>query len=326
MSTAPLAVSGRQARPRGEPGDRAGMTKVDCAVIVVSYDSAVDVERLLRSLPAAAGRLTTHTVVVENGRGSVELKERLAAHPRVEVVTAPANLGYGGGLNLGLRSAPAARSVLFLNPDLTLDPGSVEELLAAAEQRGAGAAVPLMLDAHGMTSPSLRREPTFLRALGEALLGDRWAGRPGRFAEVVRAPKAYARPSSVEWATGAALLVTAAAVRIVGAWDERFFLYSEEVDFCRRLRAAGAEIRFAPSAVVRHDGAGSGTGPELTALMAVNRVRYYRKHHSTRVALAYATVTALHSVLRAWRPGERLALRALFNRGVRSSLPHRGAV
>ena len=79
-------------------------------------------------------------------------------------------------------------------------------------------------------------------------------------------PAAYTHAHPVDWATGAAVLVTAAAADTVGPWDERFFLYSEETDYSRRLRDAGYEVWYEPSATVRHAGAGSGTAPALDAL------------------------------------------------------------
>ena len=91
--------------------------------------------------------------------------------------------------------------------------------------------------------------------------------------------RSYQHRHVVDWATGAALLVDAELDRRVGGWDERFFLYSEEVDFMRRVRESGSQIWFEPGAVMRHRRGGSGASDMLEALMAVNRVRYQEKWH-----------------------------------------------
>ncbi len=295
--------------------------EVDCGIVVVSYDSGDDVLALLATLPAAAVGTTTHTVVVENGSDPAGLAAALAGAPGVDVVDAGGNLGYAGGLNVGLAHCPPARTYLFLNPDLTLAPGSVTALLRTASGPRVGAVVPRMLDADGSPSRSLRREPRLVGALGEALLGDHWAHRPGVLAELVRDPERYEQPHEVDWATGAALLVPATAVAAVGGWDERFFLYSEETDYFRRLRRAGLRALYEPAATVVHRAGGSGTGPDLEALLAVNRVRYHRKHHGPVQAGGCWAVGVLHAGLRWRRPGQRRALHALLRPAVRAALP-----
>jgi N-acetylglucosaminyl-diphospho-decaprenol L-rhamnosyltransferase len=294
---------------------------VDCAVVIVTYNSADEVGGLLDSLPPAADGLRLRVVVVDNDSGD-DTATVVAARPWVTFVPSGGNLGYAGGINVGRRQVGPARSVAVLNPDLRLEPGSLRRLFDAARLPGAGAAVPRMLDGNGALSPSLRREPTVPRALGDALLGARWPGRPGWLSEMVWARAPYDRPGAVDWATGAALLVTTEADTAVGAWDdERFFLYSEETDYCRRLRQAGFAIRYVPEAVVRHRGGASGSGPALVALNEVNRVRYFRKYHGPLASAAFHTVVVLSEVMRIHRPANRRALRAVLSRRSRSTLP-----
>jgi GT2 family glycosyltransferase len=135
-------------------------------------------------------------------------------------------------------------------------------------------------------------------------------------------PEPYERQGPVDWATGAAILISAEADAAVGDWDSgRFFLYSEETDYCRRLREAGHQIRYVPDAVVSHKGGGSGTGADLVALNEVNRVRYYRKYHGRLATAAFRAVVALSEVLRAYRPANRRALRAVLSRRSGALLP-----
>jgi GT2 family glycosyltransferase len=213
-------------------------------------------------------------------------------------------------------------AVLYLNPDVELDGASVGRLLAALREDGVGAAVPRMPGAHGEFFPSLRREPTLRRALGDALFGERFASRPGTWSEIVLDRDRYARGGDVDWATGAAIMVRRDVDAAVGPWDERFFLYSEETDLCARIRAAGHRVRYVPDAVARHEGGASGASPALEALMAVNRVRYYEKYHGPLAALAFRGLVTLHETLRLARgPGHRAALRAVVDRRAWERLP-----
>lgn len=307
---------------------------IDVLVIVVAYRSAADLPTLLDSIPAAAhGAAAQDPTALQDPAAAQDLTwsarivnndpdEDLShlAGPQVEIIEAGANLGYAGGINAGLLGAEPSRWVVFLNPDLRLEPGSLARLAAAAGTDHA--AVPVILDPTGTRAPSLRREPALLASLGDALLGDHWPHRPDWLSEMVRDPTAYDRPGLVDWATGAALLVPTPIAAQVGPWDaDRFFLYSEETDYCRRLREAGVGIVFVPTAVVIHRGGGSGTSPELRALLEVNRARYYRKWHPGLAASAFTAVVVLNSALRSHRPAHRRALAALVSPASRGRLP-----
>jgi GT2 family glycosyltransferase len=174
--------------------------------------------------------------------------------------------------------------------------------------------VPLMLEADGATFPSLRREPSLTRAIGDALLGRKIRARPGFSSETDSRPTSYIEAHDVDWATGAALLIPAAVAREVGAWNEEFFLYSEETDYFRRIRESGRRVRFEPSAVVKHRGKGSGTSPELATLMAVNRVRYVERHHGRLYSLLFRAVVVLAEGLRSYDAAHRRTLDFVLHR------------
>jgi GT2 family glycosyltransferase len=296
---------------------------VDCAAIIVTYNSAADIGGLLDSLPAAAAGLRIRVVVVDND-SSDDTATIVARYPGVLFVPAGGNLGYAGGLNLGRRYCRQTRSVLVLNPDLVLAPGSIRALLAALARHGSGAAVPRMLGEDGHLFPSLRREPSLARALGDGLFGKAWPNRPAWLSEMVWAREPYEREGAVQWATGAALIVSAEADAAVGAWDDaRFFLYSEETDYCRRLREVGYTIHYVPDATVVHRGGGSGSNPDLVALNEVNRIRYFRKYHSRLASAVFRAAVILTELLRVHRPGNRRALWALLSARRWSRLPGR---
>jgi len=289
-------------------------------VIVVTYNSANDVGELLDSLRADADGLAVAVLVADNASADDTTATARAHAPEALVFDTGGNLGYAAAINAALARLDGSRPVMILNPDAAVAPGALATMLG--ELRGdVGAVVPRFVGDDGATSFSLRREPSLSAALGDALLGARLRSRPARFAEAVFDSAPYETPHSIEWATGAALLLSPAAIAAIGPWDERFFLYSEETDYFRRLRDAGFRVMYVPDAVVRHSEGGSGSSPRLDALMAVNRIRYIRKHHSRLYAGVYRGLVALGELLRLGIPGHALALRSVMRESSWARLP-----
>jgi N-acetylglucosaminyl-diphospho-decaprenol L-rhamnosyltransferase len=273
---------------------------VDLAIVIVTYNSRHVIEALLDSLPAAVGSLTSHVVVVDNGStdGTAELIDQRGD---CTLVRAP-NDGYSAGINRGCAVAQPARATLVLNPDVRLVPGAAAVMFESARD-GVGIVAPQIRDEHGRLHRSLRREPTLLRALGLTRTNlsalSEYVGREGE----------YLRATTVDWALGAALLVTAECIATVGDWDESFFLYSEETDFCRRARVAGFDIRYEPAAVAVHIGAQSGVSDEIHSMQILNRVRDYTRRHHAVAGWAYFGLAILNEAYR--MPRERRHRRAV---------------
>jgi len=284
---------------------------VDCAVIIVTYNSGRDIAALLDSVLAAATELTLRIIVVDNGSVD-DTVERARDHPEVMCVETGANLGYAGGINVGRRYAGPCGALGILNPDLVLEQGALHGMFTALDDPAVGMVVPAILDFEGHREPSLRREPTLASEIGDALFGDHFKSRPGWMSDVVRDEREYGYRHAVDWASGAAMLISAACDRAVGAWDERFFLYMEEVDYAARVRAAGLRVEYVPQARARHRGAGSGRSPMLLALMAVNRIRYFEKYGRPNRALR--ALVLLNQFLRMANPSHRAAMLAVSRR------------
>jgi Glycosyl transferase family 2 len=212
-------------------------------------------------------------------------------------------------------------AMLVLNPDLRLAPDAVIRLWRRLQHEGVGATVPLMTDRDKAPYRSLRFEPSLTRHLGDAALGAHLRTRPEWATETDWHPESYRHAHPIEWATGACVLVDAEAVRSVGAWDEQYFLYSEEVDFMRRVRQAGWTVWFEPTSVVEHAGGGSGSSPELAALMTVNKVRYGRSHHGRLYARAVRAIALAAAVVRVHDAGSRTAARYLISERRWEALP-----
>lgn len=285
----------------------------DVAAVVVTYNSAADLPPLIDDLRQAARDHSIRLIVVDND-SSDRTVDLVRAHPDIVLVEAGGNLGYSGAINAGQRFAAPCDALLILNPDLTLGPDAITRLREAAVYDGTGAVVPLMLDAHGTVYPSLRREPSLTRAIGDALLGAKIRTRPGYSSEMDFRPSSYQRAHDVDWATGATLLVPAGVAREIGEWTEEFFLYSEETDYFRRIRESGRTVHFEPSAVVQHRGGGSGTSPALATLMAVNRIRYIERHHGWAYSALFRTAVALGELVRSYDAVHRRTLAVVMSR------------
>lgn len=287
--------------------------------LIVTYQSAAHIGGLLHVLRREATGLDLEVLVVDNA--SHDDTERIVRRfDDVTFVSSGGNLGYAAAINVGSRLVDTQRALIILNPDLELFPGALVALLDGVRP-GVGVVVPRLENADGSLCPSQRHEPTIGRAMIDGILGRHAAWLPDGWSAMTWRAGAYTRRRSVDWATGAALLVTPECRARVGDWDDRFFLYSEETDFLRRVRGVGLSVVYEPAACVRHVGGGSGTSVELAALCGVNTVRYFRKHHGPMASVAFAGVTALTHLARLRRPSSRLALRALLSCRVRARLP-----
>lgn len=294
--------------------------RVDMAVVIVTFNSGDHLNDLLRGLRTESAGLRLRVIVVDNGSTDTTL-DLLANEPDVIAIESGGNLGYAGGINAALRHVGDTDAVLVLNPDLTVEPGALRVLRERMIRSGAGVVVPRLLDSRGETYPSLRREPSIARAVGDALFGRPGAARPPWSSEADVDRESYLHAHRIDWATGAALLIHRDVATAIGSWDTRFFLYSEETDFFRRVRDAGYAIWYEPQARVRHEQGGSGSSTELQSLMAVNRVRYVSKHHRPPYASAYHAAVLLHEAVRSFDPAHRTAFRVLLDRRSWRRLP-----
>ena len=284
----------------------------DVAAVVVTYQSAGHIEALLDSLPAAMGSLSYSVTVVDNGSTDATL-ELLTAREDCRTI-ASSNDGYAAGINRAVTHAPAARTVLILNPDATLDPDSVPRMLRTLTSSSTiGIVAPRTREADGSLSPTLRREPSLARVGGLSFTG--WAP----VTERIERPHEYTFPHAVDWAVGSVLLVDAECYRTLGGMDESYFLYSEETEFCLRARDLGWLTYYTPDAGAVHVGGGSGESASTYAMQQINRIRLYHRRHGRARAWVYYGLTVLNQGRRALTGSEssRFTLRALLRPGLR---------
>ncbi len=273
-------------------------------VVVVNHDGGDLTMRCLESVSNSARPRGGVRVVLVDNASSDGVAERVRQElPEVEVIASPVNRGFAGGCNLGIVRRHPGEHVALLNNDAVAEPGWIVALVDALDERAdLGAACPKIL---------LEREPRVIDNAGTVLVRgttgvDRGHGQPDG--------PAYAEPSDVFAWCGAAVLLRSSYLDAVGVFDERLFLYSEDLDLAWRGRLAGWRYVYCPSSVVVHaHAATTSRRPEI--------LRYYTLRNHLVVGTRYGAPTAaaravgraigalLVHALRDWRtPEGRAAL------------------
>jgi N-acetylglucosaminyl-diphospho-decaprenol L-rhamnosyltransferase len=294
----------------------------DLAIIIVSTNEAKWLRPCLSTVFERAGSIELDVVVADNEStdGTRELVEQ--EFPRARVVTCP-NRGFSHANNRGLMTCDA-RYVLFLNPDTEVVDGTFEQLVAALDRRPELGLVGVrQVTADGELFPTIRRAPNALRALGEALGSERFPVRAPWLGERELDLDRYDEEVPCDWTSGSFLLARREALESAGFLDERFFIYAEETDLCRRIKQAGWEIVHLPLMTIVHHADKAGINPRMEAQAVFARLQYARKNFSPLHRQAYVAALLARHLLRAGfvgrdrefsrqrRAGSRRALRTL---------------
>lgn len=238
-------------------------------VVTVTYSPGPHLERFLSSLSVATDR-PVDVVMADNGSvdGAPEAAER--HYPFARLLRTGANLGYGGAVNRAAASFVTSCSefLVIANPDVVWAPGSIDALLDAARRWPRAAAVgPLIRDPDGSVYPSARHLPSVIRGGMHAVVGPFWKNNP--WTAAYRQDRETPSERPVGWLSGSCLLVRRAAFDQIGGFDERYFMYMEDVDLGERFGEAGWLNVYVPSAEVLHD-KGHSTGRDPARNLAAH--------------------------------------------------------
>jgi GT2 family glycosyltransferase len=252
----------------------------DCSVVIVNYHSEALLRACLESLPSSADPLSLEVIVVDNS-GTARASGVLDAWPDVRLIEAGGNVGFAHACNLGMANA-RGRHLLLLNPDTVAHPGAVATLsrhLDASPEAGVVAA--RLLNPDGTLQYSCRRFPRPLSIFfgRYSLLTRLFPGNPVS-SDYLYLDWDHVQVRPVDWASGACLMVRRDVFERVGGLDEGYFLFVEDMDWCRRIRDAGHEVVYVPEAEVTHRiGASRGPVPAwVTWERHRSMLRYIRKH------------------------------------------------
>ncbi len=217
-------------------------------------------ERFLASLSMATERPVT-VLLADNGSTDGTPQAAVERYPNVRLIDMGANLGYGTAVNRAVAQLDDDDWMIVANPDVQWGPGSIDALLSAAVRwPRAGALGPLVRDPDGSVYPSARHLPSLVRGSMHAVLGPFWKRNPWTTAYRQERFEPTERP--VGWLSGSCLLVRRSAFSQIGGFDERYFMYMEDVDLGDRLGKAGWLSVYVPSAeVLHHKGHSTGHDP-----------------------------------------------------------------
>jgi N-acetylglucosaminyl-diphospho-decaprenol L-rhamnosyltransferase len=251
----------------------------DVAAVIVDFHAGQALDDCVDSLHANG---VTDIVVVENGDEGSTLPALSGQH--VVLVVPKLNLGYGRGVNRGVAAAPPRRYVLVSNPDVVVHEGAVAALVAFLDDHANVAIVgPQIVRPDGSVYPSQRVFPNFWLAGLHALLAPLWPDNP--FTRRYRSPR---EDGSVDWVSGAFFLARRDRFEEVGGFDERYFMFAEDMALCWQMRAHGHEVAATPDALVTH-------------IEGVSRARASREmliaHHRSALRFEWQTASGWRRVL-----------------------------
>jgi GT2 family glycosyltransferase len=267
----------------------------DLSVIIISYNTCDVLRSCLRHLRECAEGLSLEIIVVDNGSrdGSVEMLETEC--PEALVIRSDVNLGFAAANNRALQLA-RGRYFVLLNSDAFLRPGALRRAIAhMGSEPEVGLGGGQLISQENSWQPSARAFPSLLNdflvlsGLANRFPHSRFFGRPDR---------TWADPmqtAEVDWVPGAFSIIRPEVLAQTGLFDEAFFLYCEEVDLCRRIKALNYKVRYWPDLVIVHLGgesaksvrqaARSRSGSQLMLWSIRSRFLYYRKHHGAAAHL-----------------------------------------
>jgi GT2 family glycosyltransferase len=282
----------------------------DLSIVIVSFNTRDVLRECLLSIEQESDGLKIETWVVDNcsSDGSPEMIER--EFPHVRLIRSQINLGFGAANNVALEQA-SGRYIVLLNSDAFLCPNSLRLAVTRMDEHPkAGLGGARLVGRDHSWQPSARMFPSILN---DALV---YLGLASRFPKsrfFGRFDRTWADQSvsaEVDWVPGAFSIIRTEALAKVGFFDPAFFLYSEEVDLCRRIKMAGYQIWYWPDIVVVHIGGESSrqvktlemssTGAQLIRWRMRSTLLYYRKHHGFFAWLSKALELTLYKLV-TWR-------------------------
>jgi GT2 family glycosyltransferase len=286
----------------------------DLSVVMVTHNGREMALQTLRSALGATGAIEVEWTVVDahSVDGTADAIER--EFPEVKVLRR-ANRGFAASNNVGLRGS-RGRYVLLLNPDVEIRTGSLALLVEAMDARPElGAASVVQRGTNDEFQASIRRFPSPARSLGEGLFAAYWPTL-NTMQELETRRSVYAREHRVDWVVGSFLIARREALDEVGLMDERFFLYSEEIDWCYRFWQAGRPVAHLPMMTITHHAGGRSHG-DLMAQLTHSRMLFAAKHYDRRrrlgiraaLAFKHASRVAIFGVLTPLRPSLRERVR-----------------
>ena len=250
------------------------------SIVVVNYNSGKLLRQCIESIRAETTTLDCEILIVDNASTDKSISIAEPSFGEAILIKNTENAGFSKANNIGI-SKSRGRYVLLVNPDVVVLPGSVVELIRFMEENPtAGIISGKLVNSDRSLQYSIRNFPSLTNQVFEgAFLHHLFPWLTTLVGEVVYNNKAYERERTVDWISGAVMMVRREVFETVGMLDEDFFLYAEEIDWCYRTSKHGWQVSYVPTAQFIHFGSGYRANPALLAQDMRSRRMLYRKHY-----------------------------------------------
>ncbi len=279
----------------------ASALRIDLSVIIVNYRTADVTSKAVQSVLDHPGNLDLEVIVVDNHSQDGSVEALRAAFPHITVLDAGHNGGYAWGNNIGIRRA-RGRYLLVLNPDALVYDGTLERAVSYMKKNPnigiLGGHVSLE---NGTQQPTLFREVSLSKLFWGLVIPNRILRRSRLFGDQRYASLARDTVQDVEVVAGCFMMVSREIIEKVGMMDDRFFMYSEESEWCWRVRQAGLKVRYNPDVRLMHYGAVSTgqTSPWKSVEIAKGHILFLRFTRGPIIAWLGTALMVLADLLRA---------------------------
>lgn len=247
------------------------------AIVIVTYNSMTEIDACLESLIGHTHPFPTTITVVDNQSADGTAAHVRARWPGVTVIESGGNVGFSRANNIGIRASDS-EYVLLLNPDTVAPPGAIQTLVRGlASHQDAAIAGARLLNERGFPELSWGPPISPWNEVKQKYFSSLYH-RKVRF--IIRKVDKLSRIArEVAWVSGACMVIRRADLEAVGLLDERFFMYTEDVDLCVQMAKRGRKVLYIAGAeVMHHRGRSAARNPELERLRQQSHVAYYEKH------------------------------------------------
>ena len=282
----------------------------DASIIIVNWNAKDPLRNCLKSIYENSGKLDCEIIVVDNAStdGSADMVKK--EWPGVTLVENSGNQGFARANNIGIRQSNS-RYVCLVNPDVVVLEGCIGNSIEFMDQRpSVGMTGPRILNPDRTLQPSCRHFPSIWNSLCQTLGLNYLFPKSRFFSEPFMNYWAHDTVRKVDSIGGMFWTVRRQAINEVGLLDEDFFLYSEDIDWCKRFHTVGWDVMFYPGAEAIHFGGASSANAPIRFYIEMQKadLQYWRKHHGKLGKVCYMTIILLNNVLRVIVRGLQYAL------------------
>jgi len=242
---------------------------MDLSIIIPSFNTRKLLKECLDSLKKNENKLSIEIIVVDNGStdNSVDYMKKVAEDKKIKIILLKQNWGFAGAVNRGIKRAKG-KFLLLLNSDTQVQKETLKKAIEFAQKHPKAIVGLQLINLDGSIQPSVYHFPSVGRAIKEF-----WLGQKDSYQKYYPKTK---KPVAVDAVTGAAMLIPRSVVKKIGLFDEKYFFYFEDLDYCRRARKVGLKVYYLPSAqVFHHHGVASKAMPEITHQWLVESSKKY---------------------------------------------------